>query len=109
MLTEFTRTAGNGVVKSLMLYMKRFSAYVNYQNGRKRSSEKPHVIRETLQCLRKLQNGSKRSSERLMLFVKRFSAYVNYQNDRKRSSEKPHVIRETLQCLRKLSERQETE
>jgi len=85
MLTEFTRTAGNGVVKSLMLYMKRFSAYVNYQNGRKRSSEKPHVIRETLQCLRKLQNGSKRSSE------------------------KPYVIRETLQCLRKLSERQETE
>jgi hypothetical protein len=68
-----------------MLFVKRFSVYVNYQNGSKRSIGKPHVIRETLQCLRKLQNG------------------------RKRSSVKPYVIRETLQWLRKLSERQETE
>jgi hypothetical protein len=92
-----------------MLFVKRFSAYINYQNGRIRSSEKPHVIRETLQCLRKIQNGRKRVVKNLMLFVKRFSAYAYYQNGRKRSSENPHVIRETVQCLSKLPERQDTE
>jgi hypothetical protein len=51
------RTAGNGVVKILTLFVKRFSAIVNYQNGRKRNSEKPHVIREMLHCLRKLPEG----------------------------------------------------
>jgi len=48
------RTAGNGVVKNLMLFVKRCNANVNYQNGRERSSENPYVINETLHCLRKL-------------------------------------------------------
>jgi len=36
-----------------MLFVKRFSAYVNYQYGRIRSSENPDVIRETLLCAHK--------------------------------------------------------
>ena len=60
-----------------MLFVKRFSDNVNYQYGRIRSSENPHVIRETLQCLRKIQNG------------------------RIRSIENPHVIPETLLCAPK--------
>ena len=41
-------------MNSLMIFVKRFSAYVNYQYGKIQSSENPHVIRETLQGLRKL-------------------------------------------------------
>ena len=36
-----------------MLFVKRFSAYVNYQYGRIRSSENTLVIRETLLCAQK--------------------------------------------------------
>ena len=45
-----SRTAGYGVLKILMLFVKRFSDNVNYQYGRIRSIENPHVIPETLLC-----------------------------------------------------------